>query len=102
MEAEDCKDNLLKDTVKHDNAFYSTLYRITGNETMLRFGQILLPVFEYTRKVTMGMDEQTRTGPVSRRDLLSVLQGGTPDSFRKAMRRHLEPYYAQLAKEGSW
>src|SRR5690606_18288432 len=33
--------------VKYEIAFHSKLYQMTGNETFMRFQNMLLPVFEY-------------------------------------------------------
>ncbi len=86
----------MADHARYDIEFHSTLYHMAGNETLYRFQGMLEFVFEYARKLTEGMDGKARVGSVSHRDLVQILRKGTPESFRKAMRKHLEPYYKIL------
>lgn len=86
----------MADHARYDIEFHSTLYHMAGNETLYRFQGMLGFVFEYARKLTEGLEDTARVGPVSHRDLVQILRKGTPESFRKAMRKHLEPYYKIL------
>lgn len=86
----------LADHAKYDIEFHSTLYHMAGNETLYRFQGMLEFVFEYARKLTEGLEGEARVGSVSHRDLVQILRKGNPESFRKAMRKHLEPYYKIL------
>jgi GntR family transcriptional regulator, transcriptional repressor for pyruvate dehydrogenase complex len=82
-----------EDHAKYDIEFHSVLYQMAGNETLCRFQKMLAFVFQYAIEVTSGLDEKSRTGSVSHRNLVNILRTGDPESFRNAMRKHLEPYY---------
>nr|MBI1232808.1 FCD domain-containing protein [Cytophagales bacterium] len=84
------------DHLKYEVDFHGMLYKITGNETLMRFQKMLMPVFQYTLKVSMGLDEKVRHGLVTHRDLVRLLREGDPDSFRKAIRNHFDPYFLLL------
>lgn len=84
------------DHLKYEVDFHGMLYKITGNETLMRFQKMLISVFQYTLKVTMGLDEKVRHGPVTHRDLVRLLREGDPDSFRLAIRKHFDPYFLLL------
>jgi DNA-binding FadR family transcriptional regulator len=62
----------------------------------MRFQKLLIPVFQYTLKVSMGLDEKVRQGPVTHKDLVKLLRDGDPDSFRLAIRKHFDPYFLLL------
>lgn len=75
-----------------DIRFHATLYGMTGNDTLLRFQNLLVPIFQYIVAVETGPDGSVPTGSVSHAGLLAILQHGDPASFREAMKRHLEPH----------
>jgi len=85
-----------EDHAKYDIDFHGKLYQMAGNETLYRFQKMLAFVFEYAIEVTSGLDEKSRTGAISHRDLVNLLRTGDPETFRNAMRQHLEPYYKQI------
>ena len=84
--------------LKCDVDFHSMLYAISGNNTILRFQKMLLPIFEYVNKdpeTPARPDEQA--GPiVTHRDLLDTLRNGTPEIFSNKMRSHLRCYFDQV------
>lgn len=75
-----------------DIRFHATLYRMTGNDTLLRFQGLLAPIFQYIVETQTGPDGTTPVGTVSHAGLLAILEHGDPASFREAMKRHLEPH----------
>lgn len=79
--------------IELDIIFHSTLYRISGNETLRRFQKMLIPVFQYIVEVEAGADGKTAVGSASHADLIKILQQGAPAEFRDAMKRHLEPHF---------
>lgn len=85
-----------EDHAKYDIEFHGKLYQMAGNETLYRFQKMLAFVFQYAIEVTSGLDEKSRTGAVSHRQLVHILRTGDPEAFRNAMRQHLEPYYKQI------
>lgn len=81
------------DHARYEVEFHGMLYKMTGNETLHRFQQMLVYVFDYALEVTSGLEEKVRTGSVSHRDLVNIIRDGKPERFRNAMRQHLQPYY---------
>lgn len=84
------------DHLKYEVEFHGMLYKITKNDTLMRFQKMLMPVFQYTVKVSMGLDEKVRHGPVTHMDLVRLLREGDADNFRMGMRKHFEPYFLLL------
>ena len=82
--------------VKYEVDFHSTLYKISGNETLLEFQKMLIPIFNHVHKeFHLGPAVPKKEG-VTHRDLLNTLRKGTPDSFRKKMISHLSSYLKAL------
>ncbi|PID69515.1 MAG: GntR family transcriptional regulator [Flavobacteriales bacterium] len=80
-------------------AFHGKLYEISGNTTLKRFQYLLLPVFRFVHENMLKdvEDFEYSSGKfVSHRDILNELKNGTPDSFRLAMRQHLEPHFDKV------
>lgn len=82
--------------VKNEIAFHGKLYRMTGNDTFLRFQSMLLPVFEYVVAYETKMRGKAEVGKVTHRDLVEILKSGTPEDFRQGMKEHLKPHFDRL------
>jgi GntR family transcriptional repressor for pyruvate dehydrogenase complex len=76
--------------------FHGKLYEITGNSTLARFQQMLLPVFEYVHKSGILRKQVVHKRFVSHRGLVDVIQHGTPETFRNAMRNHFENHFQRI------
>ncbi|MFC4094572.1 FadR/GntR family transcriptional regulator [Euzebyella saccharophila] len=92
-------------TLDKEVAFHGKLYQISKNETLQRFQGLLLPVFEYvylkeTENTDLDEYHYTTGTFVTHRMLLDNLKIGTPETFRNAMRRHLEPHFDHILKKG--
>lgn len=85
----------LPEKVACEIAFHSALYEMAGNETIMRFQGMLMPVFEYVVEYEMEHDFHT-VGSVTHRDLVAILRTGTPEEFASGMLRHLEPHLTRL------
>src|SRR5699024_1098306 len=75
-------------------AFNGKLYQISKNKTLQRFQRLLLPLFEYVHQKNTPKDFNYNYSSgkfVSHRMLMENLKLGTPETFRNAMRQHLEP-----------
>ncbi len=81
------------DKVKADTLFHSALYRITGNDTLIRFQKMLLPLFQYITDYNAHLESPAPPSPVTHSDLISILENGNPEEFRAAMKAHFEPHY---------
>lgn len=76
--------------------FHSKLYKITGNETLKRFQEMLLPVFQYVHESGILKKKIKARRYVSHQQLVKIIKKGTPDEFREAMRNHLENHFQRL------
>lgn len=86
-------------TMDLEVAFHGKLYEISGNDTLKRFQDLLLPVFRYVHENMLpdaGNFKYSSGKFVSHRDLLNELANGSPESFRVAMRQHLEPHFERV------
>lgn len=82
--------------ISHEIAFHGKLYEITGNEAMKKFQKMLLPVFDYVHHSGLLGKPIPFRKFVSHKELVDILENGTPELFRKAMRHHLENHFARL------
>ncbi|ACU05454.1 FadR/GntR family transcriptional regulator [Pedobacter heparinus] len=82
--------------IDHEIVFHGKLYEITGNETLKTFQKMLLPVFDYVHNSGL-LKKQTQIHKfVSHKGLVDILENGSPELFRNAMRNHLENHFARL------
>lgn len=82
--------------INQEVKFHGKLYEITGNETLKRFQQMLLPVFEYVHKSGLLRKQVVHKRFVSHRGLVDMIQHGTPETFRNAMRNHFENHFQRI------
>ncbi|MCA0233579.1 MAG: GntR family transcriptional regulator [Bacteroidetes bacterium] len=82
--------------IEQEVNFHGKLYEITGNDTLARFQQMLLPVFEYVHKSGILRKQVVQKRFVSHRGLVDVIQHGTPETFRNAMRNHFENHFQRI------
>ena len=80
-------------------AFHGKLYDMTNNITHQRFHVLLFPVFQFV------IDQQTKDKVnykysegkfVTHRNIFDNIKVGTPETFRVAMRKHLEPHFDKV------
>lgn len=86
-------------TLDLEIAFHGKLYEISGNDTLKRFQDLLLPVFRFVHENMLPNAEKFEYSSgkfISHRDILNELTNGTPESFRVAMRQHLEPHFERV------
>lgn len=82
--------------IEHEIAFHGKLYEITGNDTMKKFQQMLLPVFDYVHNSGLLKKPASHKKFVSHKGLVDIIENGSPEIFRNAMRNHLENHFARL------
>lgn len=82
--------------IEHEIAFHGKLYEITGNKTMKKFQKMLLPVFDYVHNSGLLKKQPELKTFVSHKELVKILEKGTPEEFRNGMRNHLENHFARL------
>lgn len=82
--------------IEHEIAFHGKLYAITGNNTLKKFQNMLLPVFDYVHNSGLIKKQPMLKTFVSHKGLVDILENGTPEEFRNGMRNHLENHFARL------
>lgn len=81
---------------EYEIAFHGKLYEITGNETLKKFQKLLLPVFDYVHNSGLLKKQTFLNMFVSHKELVAILENGTPEQFRNGMRNHLENHFSRL------
>lgn len=82
--------------IEHEITFHGKLYEITGNETLKKFQRMLLPVFDYVHHSGLLKKQVSIKRFVSHKGLVEIIENGTPEMFRNAMRNHLENHFSRL------
>lgn len=72
--------------------FHKTLYRISGNKTILNLQKILESFFQKAKNMLKKYSGDTEC-KVYHEDLLAYIKAGDSDGFVKAMRIHLAPQF---------
>ena len=85
-------------SLENEIAFHGKLYQMSGNNTLQRFQDILLPVFNYVHdhKLPDAKSYMFTKKFVSHRDLLNHLKENDIKGFRKGMAQHLEPHFDRI------
>jgi len=86
-------------SLSNEIGFHGKLYQMSKNTTLQRFQDLLLPVFQYVNDNMLpeAKDFKYSSGEfVTHRDLLNLLKNGNPESFRIALRQHLEPQFDKV------
>lgn len=78
--------------IQHEIEFHGKLYRMTGNDTMMRFQNLLLPIFGYV----LTQEKERLVGKVSHLELVELLRRDDKEAFRRGMYLHLEPHFGRL------
>jgi DNA-binding FadR family transcriptional regulator len=76
--------------------FHGKLYEISQNQTLKKFQNLLLPIFDYVEKSELFKPNKHLKKFVSHKQLVSILEKGTPEQFRNGMRQHLENHFLRL------
>lgn len=85
-----------KEILKYDIEFHSMLYKISGNETMLRFQRMLIPIFNHVFDELHLEEQPLRNSKITHRHLYNALSNGNPDDFRTKMKEHLSFYLKNI------
>jgi len=80
--------------IKNEIAFHGKIYQMTGNETLKRFQNMLLPIFGYL----VDLEKVPIVGKVTHLDLVNILKKGTKEEFRQGMIQHLQHHFDKLKK----
>ena len=80
----------------HELMFHGRMYKMTGNETLVRMHALLLPVFQHAYDAGLVKPKGRRSRYLSHRQLVGLLKEGSPQDFREGLRRHLENHFSRL------
>ncbi len=91
------KDNSIF-SLENEVAFHGKLYEMSGNTTLKKFQNLLLPVFQYVHKHKLSDDDTTMYAKtfVTHRQLVDYLKKEDIELFKKGMRQHLEPHFDRI------
>ncbi|WP_257669218.1 FadR/GntR family transcriptional regulator [Parapedobacter tibetensis] len=79
--------------IQLDITFHATLYEITGNPVLIRFQEMLQPIFQYVLDYRAEIHQPGTAPEVTHQDLLDILKNGNAASFREAMKNHFEHHF---------
>ncbi|RQO74630.1 FadR family transcriptional regulator [Pedobacter sp. KBW06] len=82
--------------IEHEITFHGKLYEIAGNKTLKNFQKMLLPIFDYVHNSGLLKESVSISKFVSHKGLVDILENGSPELFRNAMRNHLETHFQRL------
>ena len=87
-------------SLKNEVAFHGKLYEMSGNKTLQRVQNILLPVFQYVHdhKLVDAKTYEYSKKFVTHRQLLDYLKENDVKKFRKGLAQHLEPHFERVLK----
>ena len=77
-------------------AFHGKLYEITRNENMKKFQKMLLPIFDYVHNSGLLKKPVSVKKFVSHKGIVDVIENGSPELLRNAMRNHLESHFERI------
>ncbi|MFV0604330.1 MAG: FadR/GntR family transcriptional regulator [Niabella sp.] len=80
----------------YEIAFHGKLYQISHNETLIKFQSLLLPIFDFVEKSSIFKPVVNPKKFISHKQLVKILEKGTPEEFRNGMRGHLENHFIRL------
>ena len=81
---------------EHEIAFHGKLYEITGNDNMKKFQKMLLPIFDYVHNSGLLKKPVNVKKFVSHKGIVDVIENGSPELLRNAMRNHLESHFERI------
>ena len=87
-------------SLQNEVAFHGKLYDMSGNKTLQRVQNILLPVFKYVHdhKLPDAKTYMYSKKFISHRQLLTYLKEDKVENFRKGLAQHLEPHFDRVLK----
>ncbi len=81
--------------IKNEINFHGKLYEMTGNTTLKRFQNMLLPIFDYV----ISHEINRKRGKISHTDLVKILKNGSATDFKSAMYEHLKPHFDRVVDQ---
>ncbi|CAL1516724.1 FadR/GntR family transcriptional regulator [Chitinophaga sp. MM2321] len=82
--------------IEQEIRFHGKLYEISGNGMLKRFQQMLLPVFDYVHHSGLLKKMPKSRKFVSHKGIVDIIENGSAEMLRNAMRNHLENHFARI------
>jgi DNA-binding FadR family transcriptional regulator len=82
--------------IEHEQLFHGKLYQMTGNQYLMRFQTLLLPIVAYVYRRRIFIGDFPAKHHVTHKQLVDTLKSGNPESFRQKMRLHLENHFQRI------
>ena len=82
--------------IEQEIRFHGKLYEISGNQVLKRFQQMLLPVFDYVHRSGLLKKMPKTKKFVSHKGLVEIIENGSAEMLRNAMRNHLENHFSRI------
>lgn len=74
--------------------FHGRIYEIAGNNTLLRFQSMLLPIFQYVHEKGFKLKEnELPKDYVTHAMIVHAIETGNPEIYRDIMKRHLKVHF---------
>lgn len=96
----------MKLKVENEIEFHSKLYAVTGNQAIIDFQQMVLPLFNFVNQnfedfKIFNIENKKKDKLVKHEDLLEFLKNKDIEGYRKAISAHLKAYsqYIKQAKD---
>ena len=86
-------------TIEEEMQFHKKIYEVAGNNFILRFYELMNPVFIFSREnydsyfKPINKKLQESGGVVSHLDLLQAIKEKDKNLYQERIRKHLEPYW---------
>lgn len=93
-EPEKSEDTLF--SIRHEVRFHGKLYEITGNQALMDFQKMLLPIFNYAYDSGLINKPIVKKQYMSHKGLVEVLKLRDAAKFREAIHKHLHNHYQRL------
>ena len=89
-------------SIQEEMQFHRKIYEVAGNNFILRFYELMHPVFMFARENYDSYFEpinkmlQERGDVVTHRDLLDAIKSKDKNLYQESIRKHLKPYWEFL------
>lgn len=82
--------------VEQELRFHGKLYEMSGNQTLMNFQKLSLPIFQQVYNTRFYKGDKKRIKYKTHKELVTLLRSGTQDEFREGMRKHLEDHFSRI------
>ena len=95
---EECPSDSNSFSLENEVAFHGKLYEMSGNKTLQRFQNLLLPVFQHVHDHKLSQSESYEYSKkfITHRELLNYLKTNDIKKFKKGLTAHLEPHFNRV------